>query len=139
MDSSSPSREIFDLIREKWVKRTPEEEVRQGLLYAMIHQFGYPKGRIAIEKQISQLCSAPISRRLDIVCFDKRGDPLLLIECKALEVTEEAKAQIMGYNAYIKAPYLCIASPKGVVTGSFDKGLGEYVFSPGFLHYKATQ
>ena len=139
MDSSNQSREIFDLIREKWVKRTPEEEVRQSLVYAMIHQFGYPKGRIAVEKQISQLCSAPNGRRLDIICFDKAGSPLLIIECKASEVTEEAKAQIIGYNAYIKAPYLCIASPKNVVTGSFDEDRGEYVFSPGFLHYKVAK
>lgn len=127
---------IFDSLRNRFVKRTPEEEVRQFLLHQMIHEFGYPKGQIAIERELSAFCDAKIKRRFDIVCFSPKDfRPLLLIECKAESVTEEAKAQLMGYNAYIKAPYLCIAAKKKIVTGFYNCQRGEYEFLEGFLRY----
>lgn len=69
----------------------------------MIVDLGYPKGLIAVEKQIG-------SRRFDLVCYTQAMLPLLLVECKAEKFGDAAEAQAFGYNATIQAPFICLAS-----------------------------
>jgi hypothetical protein len=130
MDSYSQSDAIFDVLRQKYVRRAPEEVVRQSLLYAMIHRFGYPKSAIAIERKVPGL-----DRRFDIVVFSKEGAPLLLIECKVDKISQAAKEQIIGYNAFIKAPYICLASKEEIITGFYNEAKGDYDFATGFIRY----
>lgn len=119
-ESSSPNyRKIYDQIREKWVKATPEEVVRQNLIHRMLSQLAYPKGLLAVERSLSDLCleNAP-SRRVDVVCFlpatQGKLFPLLLVECKeSISLVSEAKRQMMGYNFFLKAPFLALAYPEG--------------------------
>ena len=48
-------------------------------------------------------------RRLDILCYQTETvRPLLLIECKGTLVQEGMFSQIMGYNALIQAPLVCL-------------------------------
>jgi hypothetical protein len=115
---------VVDRLRGKEVAATPEELVRQRLLAVMIHQLGFPKELIAIEKQLSELphlqrvASLP-DRRADIICFAKNIHsgyplyPLLLIECKEGEAGGEAIAQAMGYNHFVQAPYVAVAGRGG--------------------------
>lgn len=114
-----PKAKLYDPVRCIWVSATPEEIVRQRLLYVMIHQLGYPKEFLAIEKQLSELpgCikrqNSP-KRRFDILCYDKCTEelkPLLLIECKEGTPDEKAKRQVIGYNYFIGAPFVAVAGP----------------------------
>ena len=97
------SKSIKCLVRKRLVANTPEEAVRQSLIRRMIVDLGYPKGLIAVEKQIE-------SRRFDLVCYTQAMSPLLLVECKAEKFGDAAEAQAFGYNATIKAPFICLAS-----------------------------
>jgi hypothetical protein len=109
------SKYIKCLIREQLIVLTPEEAVRQKLLYRMLFQLGFPKGLISVEKKIG-------SRRYDAVCYAKNFCPLVLIECKAHRITSSMLAQATGYNAFLQAPFICLAGPNEVKTLWNDKG-----------------
>ncbi|NGX51615.1 MAG: hypothetical protein K1060chlam2_01488 [Chlamydiae bacterium] len=120
MESSLLSKQLYDSIRKKWIEATPEEIVRQRLLTFMVKELGYPKHSLAIEKSLSELVQdLPVpNRRLDILCFETESlKPLLLIECKAVPIHEKMFAQVMGYNAYIDAPLICLANQESIYLG----------------------
>lgn len=102
------------------VAATPEEKVRQQLLSVMMKQLGYPKELLAVEKKLSELPHLKRekglpNRRADLLCFaphihsDYPLYPLLLIECKEGSVGAVGKQQALGYNHYVKAPYVAVA------------------------------
>ncbi len=103
----------------------PEEIVRQALLLEMTEKFGFPRELIGVEREIStlpHLKGAKIpKRRFDLVCFagkihkDFPLYPLLLIECKAITLSEKALQQVLGYNYYVEAYFVAIANGQGVV------------------------
>ena len=104
---------------------TPEELVRQKILMLLTGKLGYPSHTIAIEKKLSELPhlqekEVPI-RRLDILCYESETlRPLLLIECKGIPLQEKMLSQVMGYNAFIKAPLICLANDKEFLLGWED-------------------
>ena len=61
----------------------PEEIVRQLYLHKLIHEYGYPKDRIAIEKGVYFGSSMHV-KRADIVVFEKdlSDTPYIIVECK---------------------------------------------------------
>lgn len=112
MGLSSQS-EVFDPVRNLWVAATPEEIVRQLWIKKMVEELGYPKELIAVEKQVVGL-----NRRLDLLCYSKKKDdlkPLLLIECKAGEIGDEALSQAVGYNSAIGAPYVAVVNQNEII------------------------
>ncbi|MGE0198236.1 MAG: type I restriction enzyme HsdR N-terminal domain-containing protein [Simkaniaceae bacterium] len=124
MALSPPSKQVYDRIRKKWVEATPEELVRQKLLTFMIEKLGYPKHSLSVEKKLSEVADGyrlP-NRRLDILCFETQTlRPLLLIECKAVPIHKKMLAQVMGYNAYIGAPFICLANQDSIFLGWRDQ------------------
>lgn len=128
MASSSQNRQVYDVIRNKWVDATPEEIVRQKLLCLMVEKLGYPKHALAVEKQLSEVAvSTPVpNRRLDILCFDSKSlKPLLLIECKAVPIQKKMLSQVMGYNFYIGAPLICLANQDSIFLGWKDQEMTQ--------------
>ncbi len=117
----SKSKNRLCLVRRAWVASTPEEAVRQSLLERMLGPLGYPRGHLAVERDLSSLgflgnTSSLLdpNRRIDVLCFysDREGlmKPLLLIECKAVDLNFEAENQLFGYNAQVGAPFLCLVN-----------------------------
>jgi len=100
---------IFDIIRKKYYLLTPEEWVRQHTLHYLIHNKKYPKSLIAVEKQ---LIINQTKRRFDIVVFNRKMQPEILVECKAPEVsiTQATFDQANQYNWLLKAPYLFLTN-----------------------------
>lgn len=97
----------------------------------MVEELGYPKGLIAVEKELKHFTpKAAPQRRVDILCFDRALQPLLLIECKAQAIDEKAVTQVIGYNALIGAPLLGLAQPGAVLLGWKTKGEGCYAWHP---------
>ena len=81
--ASNGKKYIFDPLRKKKVRLTPEEWVRQHFLHFLIHHLGYPSGLIKIEA-MQNLQQSSYKRRVDMLVSDnKEGLPLMLIECKA--------------------------------------------------------
>ncbi len=121
---------------------TPEEIVRQNLIHDMTQKLGYPRELIGVEREISQLPhlngkTIP-KRRFDIVCFTGKIHkefplyPLLLVECKAIPLSEKALSQVLGYNYYVGAYFVAIANSQGVIL--VDRK-GEMIRN-GLMHYR---
>jgi len=126
---------IFDGMRQAWVAATPEECVRQQWLRRMVDHLGYPAGLLVVEKQLKELphlCGAEVpDRRLDILCYGKRGDtlfPLLLLECKEGALKEDAVNQVIGYNYHVGAQFIAVVNMNGVRLGCIDFEKNEYTF-----------
>lgn len=111
---------------------TPEEEVRQSFLSHWISNKGFPSGLISAEVALSSLSPVKMpNRRLDLVFFAHTPEglmPLMLVECKSEKIDESARRQLVGYNQFVRAPYLCLASSKEIRYGAFIEEEG-WVFS----------
>ncbi len=95
---------VFDSVRKKWLVLTPEEHVRQYILQYMILILHYPASLIAVEKTIKV---GTLSKRFDIVVFNRKHEPWLLAECKAADVplTENTLHQLLNYQQTIQCNY----------------------------------
>ena len=94
---------VFDVIRKTYVVLTPEEWVRQHIIHFLIEEKNYPKGLIEVEKQITLFNT---TKRVDILVRDNKLQPLVLIECKAAEITLTQKEinQLARYQLSLQAP-----------------------------------
>ncbi len=88
---------VYDPFRKKWIALTPEEQVRQYLARYMTDVLQYPAGMIAVEKKIAV---GSRSKRFDLVVYDRRHVPWMLVECKAPEVaiSEKTLHQLLNYH-----------------------------------------
>lgn len=100
---------IFDPIRKKHVTLTPEEWVRQHVIKYLADWKNVPEGLIAVEKRFSY---NQIAQRADVVVFDKKAKPSLIVECKAPSVTisQETFEQIARYNIPLRVDYLMVTN-----------------------------
>ncbi len=100
---------VFDILRKKYLFLTPEEWVRQHLIHLLIERYNYPKALISCEKGLSYNKRL---KRTDIVTYDQKGNPFLLIECKApkIKLSKNTLHQASTYNSQLKAPFLCISN-----------------------------
>jgi len=100
---------VFDIIRKKYVALTPEEQVRQQFIHYLIYEKHYPKGLLAVERQLKIY---DLEKRTDIVLYDTEGKPLVITECKApsVKITQKAFDQIARYNMNFKAAYLIVTN-----------------------------
>jgi len=100
---------MFDPVRKKEVTHTPEEEVRQALVSHLHRVCGAPYSIMSCEYGLK---AGRKSYRADLVLFDKKGQPLLLAECKApsVPVNRSVFEQIMQYNQLLKVPYLLLTN-----------------------------
>lgn len=100
---------IWDEFRKKHVNCTPEEWVRQNFLQFLVQEKGFLKGLIALEKSIKVNKK---TKRFDALVYDKKGDPIVLIEFKAPDVpiTESTFHQIASYNSQLKVKYLIMSN-----------------------------
>jgi type I restriction enzyme M protein len=71
------------LVTDKERPAKPEEIVRQLYLRKLIHEYGYPVDRIAVEKGV-YFGSSMHEKRADIVIFEKDAPdtPYIIVECK---------------------------------------------------------
>lgn len=100
---------IFDVLRKKYVRITPEEWVRQHVIHLLINQYSYPKALIRTE---GGLLLNQLQKRTDILVYNRSGEPFLLVECKAphIPLKQQVFDQIARYNQVHKAPYLVVTN-----------------------------
>ncbi len=119
-------REIFDPLRKKYVALTPEEWVRQQLLYILQTEYGVPSGLIGVEMTVPL---GTRSLRADIVVYGRNAQPLLVVECKAesVKITRQTFMQIAGYNLTLQVPWLLVGNgrqlyccKRNALTGAYD-------------------
>ncbi len=109
---------IFDEVRRRWVVLTPEEWVRQNFLQYMIQVKKYPASLLAVEREVTL---GELKKRFDIVLFNPGGRPLLLAECKEMNVQLDEKVlqQVLRYNIILRVPFMVITN------GSFTMAFGS--------------
>ncbi|MFD1000793.1 type I restriction enzyme HsdR N-terminal domain-containing protein [Ohtaekwangia kribbensis] len=100
---------IFDVLRKKYLVLTPEEWVRQHFVHYLVNEMQYPRTLIKVEGGLSY---NKLSKRSDIVVFDRNGKPWMIIECKApdIAITESTVRQASMYNATLKANFLVVTN-----------------------------
>jgi len=100
---------IWDIIRKKYIVVGPEEIVRQHLIHFLIQHRGYPQGLLQVEKQLKW---KEHRRRTDLVVYDKKGNPILIVECKApkVNITQEVFEQISRYNMVLGVKHLIVTN-----------------------------
>ncbi|MBR5216602.1 MAG: type I restriction enzyme HsdR N-terminal domain-containing protein [Bacteroidales bacterium] len=102
---------VFDPIRKIYCALTPEEEVRQKMLYYLVEQKKYPSGLIAVEYSI-KVNNLP--KRCDIVVFNKEAKPMMIVECKAesVPITQKVLDQAIRYYSGLNVEYLLLTNGK---------------------------
>lgn len=134
------SESLYCPIRKIWVAPLPEECIRQRLLAHMIENLGFPSAHIVVEKGLRQMPHLALggqdipTRRADIVCFSQGIHPkhalypLLLVECKAVPLTNKVLNQVAGYNHFLQAHFIAVMNENEIRTGWFDRQQGAYSF-----------
>jgi len=114
---------IFDPFRKRWLVLTPEEWVRQNILQYIVEVKNYPVSLIAIEKEIYL---GELKKRCDIVIYNRQALPWMIIECKEMNETINAKVldQILRYHVTLPATYLVITN--GSYCFGFEKREGQF-------------
>jgi hypothetical protein len=110
---------IFDVIRKKYIVLTPEEWVRQHFVHHLITNKKYPRSLIRLE---SGLNYNELSKRSDIVVFNREGNPWMIVECKApeLKLSDSTLRQASAYNMTLRAKYLAITNGLAVYCAVID-------------------
>ena len=100
---------VLDVYRKRFVKLTPEEEVRQRFARYLVEEKGFPATLIMTEYSLKL---NKLSRRCDILVHKPAGHPALLVECKAPEVSisQASFDQVARYNLAFKVSYLIVTN-----------------------------
>ncbi len=90
------------IVREKDVRLTPEESVRQIYAERLINQYGYPRNRLACEYLVN---FGREKKKADIVIFDRDQTdvPYIIVELKKPKL-KDGKAQLRSYCNATGAP-----------------------------------
>lgn len=116
---------IWDAVRGRWLVLTPEEWVRQSIIKHLTQNHKVEPHRIGREVLLSR------GQRADLVIYDRMGQPLMIIECKAESValTQEVVDQVARYNTAMGiVPYLAITNGRELFCCQFDSQNNEYTF-----------
>ena len=121
------SKQIFDAIRKKYVALTPEEWVRQHFIHYLISEKKYPIALIAVEASFE---FNGLSKRCDILVYDRNFKPWLIVECKAPKVTLDQKVfdQIARYNLKWNVGIFILTNGLQHFCCKMDHEKGEYIF-----------
>jgi len=96
---------LYDVVRQKWVKVTQEEKVRQALVASIIKDLSYPVERIREEVPI-KMGSTYASKKADVVVFTDRTHELhyIIFECKKPN-RKDGVEQLKSYMNATGVPY----------------------------------
>lgn len=97
------------LLRKKRIKLTPEEWVRQHIVYFLIKYRNYPSGLIQIEQGIH---IHQLFRRCDLILNDRNAKPRVIVECKAptVKLSPLTFEQAAHYNQHLQVDYLLLTN-----------------------------
>ena len=101
---------IYDFLRHRYLRLTPEEWVRQHFTHFLVEHKGYPTALLANEVTIDV---NGVARRCDSVLYKAAGGmPRMIIEYKAphIHITQSVFQQIYSYNSVPRADYLIVSN-----------------------------
>lgn len=120
---------VFDPLRRRRVRLTPEEWVRQHFTAYLIHHLGYPAGLLGNEVTISL---NGMTRRCDSVLYDTNRQPRMIVEYKAptVALTQRVFDQVWRYNTVLRVEWLVVSNGLKHIVCHLDKTKGTYEFVP---------
>ena len=123
---------IWDPLRKKEVARTPEEVVRQWFIGVLNSSLQVPMHMMMSE---AGLKLGEKQFRADILVYDRKAQPLVIVECKRpeVELTQEVLDQAIRYNMVLNVKYIIITN--GTKTYMCGKQGERYVFLSKFPTY----
>jgi hypothetical protein len=100
---------VFDPFRSKYLVATPEEIVRQRFARYLIEEKNFPSSLMVTEHALSL---NEMRKRCDIIVFNKKMNPVVLVECKSptVKITQNVFDQIARYNLVFKVSYLLVSN-----------------------------
>lgn len=116
---------IWDPLRKKHVALTPEEQVRQWCINVLATRMEVPYHMMMSEAGFKLGAK---QFRADILVYDRKARPLMVVECKRpeVEITQEVLDQAIRYNMVLDVSYMIITN--GSKTFMCRKKDGGFVF-----------
>ena len=134
---------IYSPVKEQWVVKTPEEEVRQAYICRLVNHYGYSLDQMKQEVTVNNSSRGQGRAQADIAVWkskeDKNNDisPIIVVECKAEKITirEEDCFQGANYASWAGADFFVTTNLKEtrvfkVVKGKIPKSLEEIIDIP---------
>jgi len=125
---------IFDIIRKRYVRLTPEEWVRQHVIWFLIEEKGYPKGLISVEKSLKY---NGLQKRFDVCVARQSGEMILLVECKSpnVKISQETIKQAGIYQKTLGINYIFISNGLVHVYMNLNNETNVFEFIPELPHF----
>lgn len=128
-------KQIFDILRRKYVALTPEEWVRQHFIHYLIKHKNYPASLLANEVSLQ---IGEKRMRADSVLYDNQLHPRIIIEYKAPNITLTQKVfdQITVYNLLLHVDYLIVSNGMTTYICKMDYEKQTYKFLETIPNYE---
>lgn len=125
---------VYDDLRRKFVRLTPEEWVRQHFVRYLIGDLGYPQP--LMQNEVALRLGDTV-KRCDTLLYDKALRPQMILEYKAPHValTETVLQQIVRYNYVLRVPYLVLSNGLEHLLCRIDYEKMTYAFLSEFPPY----
>ena len=134
---------IYAPLKDKWLVKTPEEEVRQKYICKSINHYGFSLEQMKQEVTVSNSSRGQGRAQADIVVWKTKEDkleensPVIVVECKAENITirEEDCFQGSNYASWAGADFFVTTNLKEtrifkVVKGKIPNRLEEIIDIP---------
>lgn len=127
-------KQIFDILRRKYVALTPEEWVRQHFIHYLIEHKNYPITLLANEVPL-QVGEKKV--RADSVLYDNCLRPRMIFEYKAstIPLTQKVFDQITVYNLLLHVDYLIVSNGLETYVCRMDYDKQTYRFVENIPNY----
>lgn len=104
---------VRDPLRKKDVPLTPEERVRQWFITVLKDTMQVPLHMMMSEVGM-KYGEGPVKKvfRADIVVYDRRPEPVMIVECKRpdVELTREVLEQALRYDMVLNVKYMVLTN-----------------------------
>ena len=116
---------IWDPLRKKSVRNTPEEAVRQWFISVLHEGMKVPEQMMRSEVAFKH---GAMEYRADILVWDRAARPLMIVECKRPDVTldQEVVDQALRYHNDLNVRYIAITN--GAKTFLFERTADGWEF-----------
>ena len=116
---------IWDPLRRKSVRNTPEEQVRQWFISVLHEGMGVPEHMMGSEVALKHGVK---EYRADIVVYDRSAAPIMVVECKRpeVELDQQVVDQALRYNNELNVKYIAISN--GLKTFIFERTVDGWEF-----------
>ena len=128
-------KQVFDILRRKYVALTPEEWVRQHFIHYLIEHKNYPASLLTNEVPLQ---IGEKRMRADSVLYDNQLHPRIIIEYKAPNITLTQKVfdQITVYNLLLHVDYLIVSNGMTTYICKMDYEKQTYKFLETIPNYE---